>query len=331
MPVKINEKLLRRLSRELFQDETEREIFVQTIQSGIVEHSAIVCLDKSADLQLQSEYVIESEWLPSWVKVVSAEHTFGSSEFHTDGKIYCMDLSSVFVGAALCSAELRSFLPASPRVLDLCSSPGGKAVFASRALQPAFLCCNEIIGKRHPALLSNVKRCQIPNAVVTSHDPQYFAEALANMFHLVIVDAPCSGQSLVLKGIKAEGAFHEVTQKRNAMRQRRILGNAAQAVLPGGLLLYSTCTFGATENEDNLTWFLKKNPDFELQALESFSKHRSELIPQPCYRFWPHRDSGAGAFFAVLRKRSSSCDDFPLFEILEKLHTRWSSMSKALL
>ncbi|MEG5173865.1 hypothetical protein [Microcoleus sp. B3-D7] len=74
--------------------------------------------------------------------------------------------------------------------------------------------------------------------------------------NLVIVDAPCTGQSLLAKGDKAPGCFHHVTINSNANRQKRIFANSAKIVAPQGYLVYMTCTYSTAENEQVSEWLL---------------------------------------------------------------------------
>src|SRR5690606_2144976 len=158
------------------------------------------------------------------------------------GQFYVFDFASVLMGLPMTEIPLEK-----PSVLDLCASPGGKSVFAWRALSPSRLVSNEVIGKRTAALRSNLKRCHLP-AEVKSLDPEIFVKE-GQEFDVVIVDAPCSGQSLIAKGETAPGCFHPTNVNTCMKRQRRITANAAQCVKDGGYMLYSTCTYSPEENE----------------------------------------------------------------------------------
>lgn len=331
----VNEKLLAKVARTLFASAEEQVEFCEKIQEAQLKESALLHLAGSASLVIPDNITQNDimrafrAFLPDWVSILGEAHDFGKSPEHERGEIYCLDLSSALAVSLLTQPPIADLLPKHPRVLDLCSSPGGKSIFVSKALEPKLLCCNEVSHKRHAALTVNLQRCKIPNALVTDHDPPYFAKELPQNFDLVLVDAPCSGQSLVMKGLRVDGAFHEQTQRTNAMRQRRILSHAAQALASDGVLLYSTCTFSRGENEYNLEWLLKKNKHLEAIEIPSYAQFQSKLVQTPCYRFYPHCGQGAGGFAAVLRASSDSTTPHHeakgLAEVLSILRIQWKS------
>lgn len=102
---------------------------------------------------------------------------------------------------------------------------------------------NEVIGKRTGMLISNLKRCHISPCVALSKDSSILAQLIPNSSNVVIVDAPCTGQSLLAKGGKAPGCFHPTAINKSANRQKRIIANSAQLVAPQGYLAYMTCTY----------------------------------------------------------------------------------------
>jgi 16S rRNA C967 or C1407 C5-methylase (RsmB/RsmF family) len=187
------------------------------------------------------------------------------------------------------------------QVLDLCAAPGGKSIFAWRALQPNLLLCNEVIGKRMAPLMANLKRCQITPHQVFSRDSQVWAAQSPASMDVVLVDAPCTGQSLVAKGDKAPGCFHPVQINKNANRQRRILANAAQTVAVGGYLAYMTCAYSPEENEETIAWLLARFPQFQPIPVPMLRSFQSHLVSIPCYRMMPQDGLGAGAFTCLLK------------------------------
>lgn len=186
-------------------------------------------------------------------------------------------------------------------VFDMCAAPGGKSVFAWRALQPELILCNEVIGKRIGMLVSNLKRCHISPAFVLSKDSNLLASSIPSTSQLVVVDAPCTGQSLLAKGGKAPGCFHPTAINKSANRQKRIIANSAQIVAPQGYLAYMTCTYSPEENEQVCEWFLQRFPLFQPVAIPHLEAYQSQLATIPCYRMWPQAGLGAGAFTVLFK------------------------------
>ena len=146
------------------------------------------------------------------------------------------------------------------------------------------------------ALISNLKRCRIYPAIVLWLDSEMLAKEIPQTAQAVLVDAPCTGQSLLAKGGKAPGCFHPVTINSNAKRQKRILANSAQLVAPNGYLAYMTCAYSPEENEQVAAWFLERFPHFQALKVPHLSLHQSHLTDLPCYRMFPQQRLGAGAF-----------------------------------
>lgn len=189
----------------------------------------------------------------------------------------------------------------------MCAAPGGKSIFAWKLLQPELLISNEVIGKRLGMLISNLKRCQISPSIVVNRDPSIFVESIPFSSDLVIVDAPCTGQSLLAKGEKAPGCFHPSAINKSANRQKRIIANSAQIVAPQGYLSYMTCTYSTEENEEVCEWLLRKFPQFQAVEVNHLKDYQSHLSTIPCYRIFPQDGLGAGAF-TVLFKNISEGD-----------------------
>lgn len=286
---------LRRLARRLFADDSECETFIQSLQTPAERPTAVVWTgDRPNDSPFDA--LPPAEWQPQHVDLVPFEQRPGRHAIHTSGDIYCLDPSSVF------ASQVLTGIPRAERIVDLCASPGGKAILAWRLLRPQRLLCNEVIGKRTGALISNLKRCRIAPAEVCSADSELLAEQMQGTADLVIVDAPCSGQSLIARGKPSPGCFHPATINMNSNRQRRILSNAVRLLTPGGYLAYMTCTYAIKENERNLTWLLKKNPELSPVEVPLLARWQSDYSEVPCYRLWPFDSEGAGGFTALLQR-----------------------------
>lgn len=313
--------LLLKLSRRLFAEERDRAAFVEALVNPQPFPSAVVWMQSRPEV-LPFAIAPPLPWQPPWVDRLSGDQRPGQHALHQAGAYYCLDMASVFsaavFGAMVADRLERAIATPTESVLDLCAAPGGKSLLAWKALAPAHLWCNEVVRKRVRILISNLKRCGLTDSLVFNLDPQTFAEQLPHAASVVIVDAPCSGQSLLAKGDQALGCFHPVNIKKNASRQKRILASAAQTVTGGGYLAYMTCTFSPEENEQVVDWLMKKFPQFEAVEVPVLADHASPLAAFPCYRLWPQSGLGAGGFTALLRNRSTLIEPINLDFIAAK-------------
>ncbi|WP_394796066.1 RsmB/NOP family class I SAM-dependent RNA methyltransferase [Armatimonas sp.] len=282
-------KYARKLAAKLAPDP---EGFLTALTEGKSARPAVLWLGDSAESPFTS--LPPAPWQPEFVQAVAPAERPGRHALHDEGAYYCLDLSSVFEASALCG------LPTGGTVVDVCAAPGGKTVFAHRALAPERLIANEVIGKRLGPLTGNLKRCAVP-AETRCADPARLAEEFAGQARVVLVDAPCSGQSLLARGQDNPGAFHPINVNSCANRQKRILAESVRLLALGGFLLYSTCTYAKEENEDVISWLRVRFPELAPQELPAHELHRSPHADFPCYRLWPETGFGAGGFLTLLK------------------------------
>ncbi|MFM7363151.1 MAG: RsmB/NOP family class I SAM-dependent RNA methyltransferase [Cuspidothrix sp.] len=287
--------LLLKVTRRLFTNVDEQTKFIDALVHPEPFAPCILwCQDKPDISPFKLEMPIS--WQPQFVDRLSISQKPGQHLLHQQGYFYCLDFSSVFSASVLLAIS-----ESIPIVFDMCAAPGGKSLFAWKALQPDLLISNEVIGKRLGMLISNLKRCQIKPSGVVNRDSSIFAQMLPASSNLVIVDAPCTGQSLLAKGEKAPGCFHPTSINKSANRQKRIIANSAQVVAPQGYLAYMTCTYSFEENEQVCEWFLEKFPHFQAVEVIHLSAYQSLLTHVPCYRMFPQDGLGAGAFTVLFR------------------------------
>ncbi|MDY6417266.1 MAG: hypothetical protein SPK87_00825, partial [Bacteroidales bacterium] len=158
----------------------------------------------------------------------------------------------------LWSGEAAADSATQVRVLDLCAAPGGKTTDLAASLREVcgddfVLVANEVMKARVGVLDDNVARWGDPNVVVTSVDPAAFAQ-LRGYFDIIVADVPCSGEGMFRKDPRAREEWSPAVVDLCAARQKRILADVWPALREGGWLLYSTCTYEAAENDDNLAW-----------------------------------------------------------------------------
>lgn len=286
--------LLLKLSRQLFADQAEQDQFVDALVNPQPFNPCILWCNDQPEQPFEVEPALS--WQPEFVDRLTFGQRPGQHPLHEQGNFYCLDFSSVFAASVV-----RAIAQDINFVFDMCASPGGKSIFAWQQFHPKQLMSNEVIGKRTAALISNFKRCAISPAIVLSLDSKILAEELPKTADLVLVDAPCSGQSLIAKGGKAPGCFHPVNTNKNANRQKRILANSAQLVAPQGYLVYMTCTYAPEENEQVIDWLLERFPQFQPIEVPHLAEYRSHLTDNPAYRIFPQSRLGAGAFTALLK------------------------------
>jgi 16S rRNA C967 or C1407 C5-methylase (RsmB/RsmF family) len=298
--------LLLKLSRRLFAEDCDRDAFVAALTQPQPYPNAIVWM-QPRPANMPFAIAPPLPWQPAWVDRLASDQRPGQHALHQAGAYYCLDMASVFAAAVFSAIPT----PVSS-ALDLCAAPGGKSFLAWRALSPTQLWVNEATRKRVKILIANLKRCGLTEALVFNLDPQVLAQHIAAQIAVTVVDAPCSGQSLLAKGDQALGCFHPVSIKKNANRQKRILASAAQTVAGGGYLAYMTCTFSAEENEQVAQWLLKKFPQFKAIAVPALSNYASQLTGIPCYRLWPQSGQGAGGFTALFRNQDERAEPLDL-------------------
>jgi len=183
-----------------------------------------------------------------------------------------------------------SLLDAKPgeRILDLCAAPGGKTTQIAGALQgEGLLVANDASPTRAQALVRNIERAGVRNAVILTEQPRKLAERFPAFFDRVLADTPCSGEGMFRRDADVLKAYTANKPEACAAIQSDILRHAAAMVKPGGRLVYSTCTFNTIENEEVIEKFLSSYDEFSLIKIK---------------RLWPHKDIGEGHFVAVLEK-----------------------------
>lgn len=214
------------------------------------------------------------------------------------GDYYIQDASSM-LAMTLCRIQPGQI------VCDLCAAPGGKATGLLEDLAGSgFLLANEVIQSRLALLQSVLYRTRLGNHAVSNLDVSHLARQLPQQFDCVLVDAPCSGQTMIARDKQSAAAFSPAQVEHCAARQSRILSTAAELVRPGGRLVYSTCTFAVAENELIVENFLQHNPDWQLDPLPALDPWKSPRLPGT-YRLWPHRDNCDGSFAAALIRNSA--------------------------
>lgn len=212
------------------------------------------------------------------------------------------------------AVQLLPVLALGPRpaetVLDLCAAPGGKGTHIAVLIGPdGLLVANEPNGRRQQSLLANLNRLGILNAAVTSYPGEAFPGA--TRFDRVLVDAPCSAEGTLRKrNSRADGAPPRMIARLAAL-QRRLVVRAYDLLRPGGVLVYSTCTFAPEENEAVVSTLLAERDatvepfPFPVPTAPGILTWEQAAFPDEvarCARVYPHHLNSGGGFIARLRK-----------------------------
>ena len=223
----------------------------------------------------------------------------GALALHHAGAFYSQEPS------AACAVTALDPQPGE-RILDLCAAPGGKSSQIAALLEgKGLLWSNEVVKSRANVLLSNLERMGVRNAVVSSCYPDTLCPGLAGFFDRVLVDAPCSGEGMFRRDPQAIEEWSEEHVRSCAVRQAAILDSAAEALRPGGFLAYSTCTFSPEENEETVSAFLSRHPDFSLCDTGLPGGRPGFFGMEKARRIFP-MDGGEGHFVALLEKAGRS-------------------------
>jgi len=197
------------------------------------------------------------------------------------------------------------------KVLDLCAAPGGKSTeLAARLNGIGLLVSNDISHSRALGLLKNLELFGQGNILVTSEAPETLYQYFDEYFDKILVDAPCSGEGMFRKDPDMIKSWLTNGPDYYAPIQRQILKTAVSMLKPGGMLLYSTCTFAVSENEDNIAWLLKEQPEMQIVPLDTGSLFRAGFL-KGTLRIWPQDVKGEGHFTVLLKKEGVSHEATP--------------------
>lgn len=219
--------------------------------------------------------------------------------FHA-GCYYVQEASSMFL-----EQVFKQYVDTPVRVLDLCAAPGGKSTHTLSLLpEGSLFVANEPLPQRASILAENIIKWGVPATMVTRNEPADFTP-FKEFFDIIIVDAPCSGEGMFRKDARAVAMWSTANVKTCVARQRAILTDIWESLRPGGLLVYSTCTFNAHEDEEMTAWIrdeLGAEPLPVKTAPEWGVTGNLTEDNAPVYRFIPGHTRGEGFFLALLRK-----------------------------
>ena len=283
----------------------DQKPFEEVHASGLQVTSIRLNPGKPADMNAAWKMDGEVPWCRHG-RYLAARPSFTLDPLFHAGAYYVQEASSMFLWHAL---EKTVGNDTQQKVLDLCAAPGGKSTLLASYFTGGLVVANEVIKARVNVLAENITKWGSSDVVVTNNDPSHF-QSLPGYFDVMVIDAPCSGSGLFRKDPDAVTEWSEQAVQLCCQRQQRILSDALPALKEDGLLLYSTCSYSAEEDEDIADWLVSAM-NMETVSLEPPPEWKivETVSPQKAahgYRFYPDKLRGEGFYIAAFRKRSTT-------------------------
>jgi len=217
--------------------------------------------------------------------------------FHA-GLYYVQEASSMFLATVL-----RQWVTTPVLMLDLCAAPGGKSTLARSVLpEGSLLVSNDPVRTRAEVLSENMMKWGHEDTIVTNNYPRDLARTRL-LFDIILTDLPCSGEGMFRKDPNTIAKWSEQNVQACAKLSRSIVEDIWPSLKPGGLIIFSTCTFNERENEENVEWIINEL-GAELLAIDIDDDWNIIQLKPCCYRFLPGFTRGEGLFMAALRKKA---------------------------
>ena len=212
------------------------------------------------------------------------------------GAFYVQDISSMLVSHIAAPKE-------GDFCLDVCAAPGGKALHMAELLQgTGHVEARDLTDYKVNLIQENIMRSGMKNIEAVRWDATVLDEDSVEKADILIADLPCSGLGVLGKKTDLKYKMTEQTQGELVKLQRDILSTVKQYVKPGGTLVYSTCTIHEAENEGNVEWFLKENPEFQLVSVNLGEQLQDNGEHEGCLQLLPGVHESDGFFIAKFKK-----------------------------
>ena len=276
----------------------EYDDFKQALKSKPVKGLYLNRNKKDAERILDTRYVMHHPIVDNGYLYEEDYHP-GRSAYFLAGLYYIQEPSAMLVADAL-PIEPDDF------VLDMCGAPGGKSCqVATKLTGEGVLIANDIEASRARILSENVERFGLDNTIVTNVDPMRFTSMFKEAFDKIVLDAPCSGEGMFRKLDQAVDTWSLDKVKECAHIQKNLIKGAYDLLRPGGMVIYSTCTYSYEENEA-IVHYAVDELGFKLLPLSKSHGLCPGVDLEEVIRCYPHHYQGEGHFIALLQKPGDS-------------------------
>ena len=249
-------------------------------------------------LKKQGVTVTPAAYLPYAYEISNYNYLQGLEAF-AKGWIYVQDVSSMLVGEVAAPK-------AGDYIIDLCAAPGGKSLHVADKLGSFGMVEARDLSDYKVALIQdNIQRMDLINVKAVLADATVFDGSIAEKADIVLADVPCSGMGVIGNKPDIKYNLSSLQVEELVLLQRKILHNAASYVKPGGTLVFSTCTIGKKENQENVQWFLEQYP-FQLDDLNPYlpEELHGETTEKGYLQLLPGVHKTDGFFLARFKKES---------------------------
>ncbi len=219
--------------------------------------------------------------------------------FYYAGLYYLQEASATLPAATL-PIEEGDF------VLDMCAAPGGKSTeLAAKLKGKGILVSNDISASRLKALQKNIEAFGVENCIISCETPDRLAEHFGACFDKILIDAPCSGEGMFRKSTSMVTAWEQNGNEKFAAIQRSIIKEAIKLLRPGGMILYSTCTFDLREDEEQVRYLLSLDENLELKPIEMYEGFVPGYMGMDySAHLFPHKVHGEGHYVALIGSKT---------------------------
>lgn len=252
-----------------------------------------------ASLEKEGVHVENHPYLPYALRISSYDYLADLVSFQS-GAFYVQDISSMLV-AHIANPKEDDY------IIDVCAAPGGKALHMAELLHgTGHVQARDLTDYKVNLIRENILRSGVQNMAAVKWDATVLNEDSIEKADIVIADLPCSGLGVIGKKTDLKYKMTEETQDELVKLQRQILSKVQAYVKADGTLIYSTCTIHAGENMENVHWFLKEYPQFELVPIQEFlcEELKSSVQEKGCLQLLPGVHESDGFFIAKFRKKS---------------------------
>ncbi len=284
---------------------------LKTKFTGRINNAGLQTSAKEYGWQLESVFFCDSGY-----QILQSETPPARTLEYKMGDFYIQDAASML--------PVEMFTPAeSPLILDMAAAPGGKTThLVSKFADTTSIIANDSSANRLAAVKANLQTWGAMGVRVTNFNGEQFGAWYPNTFDKILLDAPCSGDTLRPHKGSKQREVSTSEQDRLQQRQIALLTAAFHALKPQGEMVYSTCTLSPDENEAVLDALLREFPNFlaveavthlpfgdSACGLTHDGDHPFDPQIQNAIRLWPHLYHTSGFFAARLKKLDSV--DFP--------------------